>query len=141
MCKEGGKARRTLSLRVRQRTGWTVDFSELHSEPGKPHRAGQGRHRRQRHEFIPVHPSFLPSFPPLHRAARNTVRCQSNQEELTCALPFKGFIVYPLVSGDDCRAIVFKSHPLGRRKEKGNESVKSHPWDGGKGKDKGERYS
>lgn len=53
---------------------------------------------------------------------------------LTCAFPFKGFIVYPLVSRDDCRAVVLKSHPLGRGKEKGNDTFKSHPlgWEKGK---------
>lgn len=54
--------------------------------------------------------------------------------ELTCALPFKGFVVYPLVSRDDSRAIVLKSHPLRKGEKKGNGTFKVTFWDGGKGK-------
>lgn len=84
-----------------------MDFGELRSvAAGNPTVQDRGSSTN----FIS--PTFSPIFPPLCAKAIG--------KELTCALPLKGFIVYPLVSGDDRRAVVFKRHPLGRGKEKGD---------------------
>lgn len=128
------KTQRTFSLRVRQRTRWTMDLRELHSVElgGRSRRTGRAWGSSSTN---PNSPSFLPSFPPRPGQQEGRRGAKAAETELTCALPFKGFIVYPLVSRDDCRAIVLKRHPSGREKTRGiNNTVKSHLSGWGKGK-------
>ena len=84
-----------------------MDFGELRSvAAGNPTVQDRGSSTNS------ISPTFSPIFPSLCAKAIG--------KELTCALPLKGFIVYPLVSGDDRRAVVFKRHSVGRGKEKGD---------------------
>lgn len=129
----GEKSPIDLKLRVRQRTGRTVDFSELHSvAAGSPScRTAQTRGSSGSNSSLPKFFHILSPLPAPGSEQDEKV-LKGIKTELTRALPFKGFIVYPLVSGDDGRAVVFKSHPLGRGKEKGSDTFNSQPLGWGK---------
>lgn len=135
--KKGERARRTLSLRVRQRTRWTLDLRELSSVELERRSRRTGRARgaaaAAAAALIPAPPSFLPSFPP--GSGQQEGQKGGKQTELTCALPFEGFIVYPLVSRDDCRAIVLERHPSEREKTRGTTRLKVTFRDRGKGRE------